>query len=48
MVIPLLSNLYSGSQVDQILACIENAGQEGDSFLKTKDLFAIRQLINNL
>lgn len=44
----LLSDLYSESEVSQILACIESADQNGNAFLKTKDLFAIRQLLNQI
>lgn len=44
----ILSNLYSSKEIDKILNCIENAEQEGNSFLKTKDLFAIRQLLKNI
>ena len=44
----VLSDLYSENEISQILACIENAEQGGNSFMKTKDLFAIRQLIKNV
>ena len=44
----VLTDLYSENEISQISACIENAKQEGDSFMKTKDLFAIRQLIKNV
>ena len=44
----VLSDLYSDDEISQILACIENAEQDGNSFMKTKDLFAIRQLIKNV
>ena len=44
----VLTNLYSENEINRILACIENAEQDGNSFLKTKDLFAIRQLIKNV
>lgn len=44
----LLSDLYSPKEIDEILNCIENAEQNGNSFLKTKDLFAIRQLLKNV
>lgn len=42
----VLENIYSNTEVNQILSCLENSKQEGDSFLHTKDLFAIRQLLN--
>ncbi|MCF1422935.1 phytanoyl-CoA dioxygenase family protein [Mangrovimonas futianensis] len=44
----VLDNLYSDHEIYGILACIENAEQDGNSFMKTKDLFAIRQLIKNI
>ncbi|MBW1296360.1 phytanoyl-CoA dioxygenase family protein [Aquimarina litoralis] len=44
----VLSDLYSDDEISQILACIENAEQDRNSFMKTKDLFAIRQLIKNV
>ncbi len=44
----VLTDLYSDKEISRILACIENAEQEGNSFMKTKDLFAIRQLIKNV
>jgi ectoine hydroxylase-related dioxygenase (phytanoyl-CoA dioxygenase family) len=44
----VLSDLYSDSEISRILACIENDEQDGNSFMKTKDLFAIRQLIKNV
>ena len=44
----IIPNLYSEKEVNQIISCIENAEQDKNSFLKTKDLFAIRQLIKNI
>ena len=44
----VLSDLYSDNEISGILACIENAEEDGNSFMKTKDLFAIRQLIKNV
>ena len=44
----VLPNLYSDNEIKRILACIENAEQDENSFMKTKDLFAIRQLIKNV
>lgn len=44
----ILTNLYSNSEISQILSCIKNVAQNGNSFVKTKDLFAIRQLIKNV
>lgn len=44
----ILSDLYSDKEISQILDCIKNAKQGSNSFMKTKDLFAIRQLIKNV
>ena len=44
----VLTDLYSDNEISGILACIENAVQDRNSFMKTKDLFAIRQLIKNV
>ncbi len=33
----VLADLYSDEEISGILACIENAEQEGNSFMKTKD-----------
>ncbi|MCL7765457.1 phytanoyl-CoA dioxygenase family protein [Polaribacter sp. Z014] len=44
----VLTDLYSENEINRILACIENTEQDGNSFMKTKDLFAIRQLIKNV
>jgi ectoine hydroxylase-related dioxygenase (phytanoyl-CoA dioxygenase family) len=44
----VLTDLYSENEIYQVSACIENAKHEGDSFMKTKDLFAIRQLMKNV
>ena len=44
----ILSDLYSDNEISKILDCIQNAEQNEKSFMKTKDLFAIRQLIKNI
>ena len=44
----IIPNLCTDIEIDQIITCIENIEQSGDSFMQTKDLFAIRQLINNI
>ncbi|MFI2743573.1 phytanoyl-CoA dioxygenase family protein [Zhouia sp. PK063] len=44
----VLSGLYTNKEIAQIIACITQAEQHGNSFMKTKDLFAIRQLITNV
>ncbi|PHQ29129.1 phytanoyl-CoA dioxygenase family protein [Leeuwenhoekiella nanhaiensis] len=44
----IINNFYTAEEVDEILKCIETSEQTGDSFMKTRDLFAIRQLIKNI
>tara|TARA_R110000744_G_C19183659_1_gene543034 strand:- start:40 stop:780 length:741 start_codon:yes stop_codon:yes gene_type:complete len=44
----ILADLYSENEISAILTCIENAEQDDKTVSKTKDLFAIRQLINNV
>ena len=44
----IINNFYTAEEIDEILNCIETNEQTGDSFMKTRDLFAIRQLINNI
>ncbi|MEZ4817520.1 MAG: phytanoyl-CoA dioxygenase family protein [Flavobacteriaceae bacterium] len=44
----ILTDLYSDSEINKILDSIENAEQDGSSFMRTADLFAIRQLIRNV
>lgn len=44
----ILADLYSEQEISEMLTCIENAKQEGNSFMKTKDLFAIRQLVKQI
>lgn len=44
----IANELYSDAEITKILSCIESAEQNGNSFLKTKDLFAIRQLFKNV
>lgn len=44
----IVADLYSEHEINRILACIENNGHDGNSPMKTKDLFAIRQLIKNV
>lgn len=41
----IIDHIYTTEEILQIGNTIQKATQEGDSFLKTKDLFAIRQLI---
>lgn len=44
----ILADLYSDEEINQILICLESNKKDNDAFLKTKDLFAIRQLIKNV
>ncbi|WP_103864122.1 phytanoyl-CoA dioxygenase family protein [Aquimarina sp. I32.4] len=44
----ILNNLYSIEEISEILSCIKNVAQDRDSFMKTGDLYAIRQLIKNI
>ncbi|TPN82307.1 phytanoyl-CoA dioxygenase family protein [Aquimarina algicola] len=44
----ILTDLYTDNEINNILACIEEDEQSGNSFMKTKDLFAIRQLLKNI
>jgi ectoine hydroxylase-related dioxygenase (phytanoyl-CoA dioxygenase family) len=44
----VVAGLFSDNEISRILACIENAEQDENSFMKTKDLFAIRQLIKHV
>ena len=44
----ILSNIYTENEINTILSCIENTKQNKNSFLKTKDLFAIRKLIKTI
>ena len=40
----LLENCYSSHEIQKIINCIQGIDQKGSSFLKSKDVFAIRQL----
>lgn len=44
----ILSDLYTSDEVEQILTCIEKAEILNDSSTRTKDLFAIRQVVKNI
>lgn len=44
----IIEEFYSNDEINDILFCIKNAEQGENSFLKTKDLFAIRQLIKSI
>ena len=42
----VISKLYSNTEIAQISNCIDIVENEGNCFIKKKNLFAIRQLIN--
>ena len=44
----VIANMYSNKEVNQICTCLANAEQNSSSFLRTKALFAIRQLLKNV
>lgn len=44
----IVPNLYSQEEVNAMINCIENIHQEGHSFMKTRDVYAIRQLLKNV
>ena len=42
----IIFSLFSDKEISEIICCIEEAEKKDSSFLRTKDLFAIRQLMN--
>ena len=44
----ILDSVYTTLELQQIVACIKEASQNDDDLPKTKDLFAIRQLLNTI
>lgn len=44
----ITDNLYSDTEIQKIISCIENNQKENDAFLRTNNLFAIRQLLMNV
>jgi len=44
----ILDNLYSAFEIQQLIKCIDETTQHSEGFLKTNDLFAIRQLLKNI
>ena len=44
----ILPSIFSNSEIEKIINCIESNSNENKNFLKTNDLFAIRQLIKAL
>lgn len=41
----VIGNIYTDQEINEMASCLEHANQHSNSFMKTKDLFAIRQLI---
>jgi len=41
----VITNVYSDQEILQIVECIENTSSHNDEVMKTKDVFAIRQLL---
>jgi len=41
----VISNVYSDQEILQIVECIKNTSSDNDEVMKTKDVFAIRQLL---
>ncbi len=44
----ITSKIYTDIEIEQIISCIENSKKNEKTFSKTKNLFAIRQLINTI
>jgi len=44
----VIENIYSDQEINEMASCLEHANQHSNSFMKTKDLFAIRQLIEQI
>lgn len=44
----ILDSVYTAIELQQIAMCIKEAPQNSNALLKTKDLFAIRQLLNTI
>lgn len=44
----VIEKIYTDQEVNEMAFCLEHANQNSNSFLKTKDLFAIRQLIEHI
>lgn len=44
----IIPNIFSEKEISGIIHCIESANSNSNSFLKTKDLFAIRQLLKHI
>ncbi|GGG39083.1 phytanoyl-CoA dioxygenase [Dokdonia pacifica] len=44
----ILDDVYSISEIQQITTHVDQASQNSEGFLKTNDLFAVRQLLKNI
>ena len=44
----IIDNIYSESEIEQILLCIESADKSKETFRKSTELFAIRQFLNEI
>ena len=44
----VLNELYSTTEVQKLSACINEASEDNQAFLRTKDVFAIRQLLKHI
>ena len=44
----VISNVYSDQEILQIVECIKNTSSDNDEVMKTKDVFAIRQLLKHI
>jgi len=44
----VIENVYTDQEINEMAFCLKHANQNSNSFMKTKDLFAIRQLIEHI
>ena len=44
----VLSNIYTATEIDQILSAINEADTSNSTFRKSKDLFAIRHFLREI
>lgn len=44
----ILDPIYADSEIEAIVSCLSKANQNDDAYGKTRDLFAIRQLLNQI
>lgn len=43
-----IPNLYSSTEIENLINCIENHSKHSDAFIISKDLFAIRRLLQSI